>query len=276
MTPESGHDEPEEGVRVSASDASTGASSGASTGARRMSRIVSVRIRVTLAAIAGLLVLGSPWLAPLVMQRMAFFHVRRIEILGAHYVAPSDILARLHVDTMASVWDPTGPLVARVAGQSEIQHVEVRRKLPGTLVVEITERTPVALVPAPGGFRVYDERGVALPIDPTMVNVDAPVLMRRDTLVLRLLGAMRVGLPVLYARVSAVRRVVSGAGGVAGAAGADELVLQLNSGSVRAMQDVTLDRLADIEPVEADLARKQLRVAEIDLRYRDQVIARLQ
>jgi hypothetical protein len=63
---------------------------------------------------------------------------------------------------------------------------------------------------------------------------------------------------------------------VAGAAGADELVLQLNSGSVRAMQDVTLDRLADIEPVEADLARKQLRVAEIDLRYRDQVIARLQ
>ena len=42
------------------------------------------------------------------------------------------------------------------------------------------------------------------------------------------------------------------------------------------MQDVTLERLADIDPVEADLVRRQLRVAEIDLRYRDQVIARLQ
>jgi len=45
---------------------------------------------------------------------------------------------------------------------------------------------------------------------------------------------------------------------------------------VRVMQDVTLERLADIGPVEADLSRKQLRVAEIDLRYRDQVIARVQ
>lgn len=268
MTEASQKDEAEKASGVPESDAPNGA--------RRTSRIMSGRLRLALAAIVGLLVVGSPWLAPLVMQRMAFFHVRRIEILGTHYVAPNDILARLRVDTMASVWDPTGPLVARVAGQSEIEHVVVRRKLPGTLVIEITERSPVALVPAAGGFRVYDDRGVALPIDPAMVSVDAPVLMRRDTLVLRLLGAMRVGMPALYARVSAVRRVVIGAGGVAGARGTDELVLQLDLGSVRAMQDVTLERLADIEPVEADLARKQLRVAEIDLRYRDQVIARLQ
>jgi hypothetical protein len=58
--------------------------------------------------------------------------------------------------------------------------------------------------------------------------------------------------------------------------GRDELVLQLRTWPVRVMQDVTLDRLADIEPVEEDLVRKQLRVVEIDLRYRDQVIARLQ
>ena len=51
---------------------------------------------------------------------------------------------------------------------------------------------------------------------------------------------------------------------------------ELKSQPVRAMKDVTLERLADIEPVEADLGRKQLRATEIDLRYRDQVIARLQ
>jgi cell division protein FtsQ len=171
----------------------------------------------------------------------------------------------LHVDTLASVWDPTAPLVARVASHSEIQHVVIRRKLPGTLVIEISERSPVALVPAAGGFRVYDEDGRPLAIDPTKVTVDAPVLMQRDVPLLRLLGAMRAGMPVLYARVSAVRRV-----------GNDELLLQLKSGAVRAMQGVTLDRLAEIEPVEADLTRKQLQVAEIDLRFRDQVIARLQ
>jgi cell division protein FtsQ len=166
---------------------------------------------------------------------------------------------------MASVWDPTGPLAARVASHPEIQRALVRRKLPGTLVIEIVERVPIAMVPTAGGFRVYDERGVALPIDPARVAVDVPVLMTRDTTVLRLLGAIRVGRPDLYERVSAVRRTSQ-----------DELLLELKTEPVRVMQDVTLERLADIEPVEADLSRKQLRVAEIDLRYRDQVIARLQ
>ena len=45
--------------------------------------------------------------------------------------------------------------------------------------------------------------------------------------------------------------------------------------TVRANDDLTLQRLADVEPVEQDLAHKQLRATEIDLRYRDQVIARL-
>jgi cell division protein FtsQ len=222
-------------------------------------------IRLLLIGIGAVLVIGSPFWGPLLLRRLAFFHVRRVEILGARYVAPRDILSRLHVDTMASVWDPTGPLGARVASHPEIQRAVVRRKLPGTLVIEIVERVPIAMVPAAGGFRVYDERGVALPIDPARVTIDVPVLMTRDTTVLRLLGAMRVGRPDLYGRVSAVRRTSQ-----------DELLLELKTEPVRVMQDVTLERLADIEPVEADLSRKQLRVAEIDLRYRDQVIARLQ
>jgi cell division protein FtsQ len=220
---------------------------------------------LALLGIAGVLVLASPVLLPLLARRMAFFHVHRIEIVGAHYVAPGDILSRLHVDTLSSVWDPTGPLETRVQRHPAVRKAVVHRKLPGTLVVEITERVPVALVPALGGFSVYDARGVALPIDPASVTVDAPVLMQRDTALLRLLGAMRTEMPTLYARVSMVRR-----------AGRDELILQLKTEPVRAMQDVTLERLADLEPVEADLARKQLRVSEIDLRYRDQVIARLQ
>jgi len=44
---------------------------------------------------------------------------------------------------------------------------------------------------------------------------------------------------------------------------------------VRAMSDVTPARLRDVEPVEQDLAMRRMRVAELDLRFRDQVIARL-
>lgn len=230
----------------------------------RKGGLLSRRLKLALVGIGALVVVTSPFWGPLILRRMAFFHVRRIEIVGTKYVAPSDILTRLHVDTLRSVWDPTSPLVARVMTQAEVAHAVVHRKLPGTLVIEVTERAPVALVPGNGGFRVYDERGVALPIDPAKVVVDAPVLSMPDSVLLHLLGSMRAKMPVLYARVSAVAPV-----------GKDEVKFELKDQPVRAMKDVSLERLAEIEPVEADLGKKQLRATEIDLRYRDQVIARL-
>jgi hypothetical protein len=45
---------------------------------------------------------------------------------------------------------------------------------------------------------------------------------------------------------------------------------------VRIPLGLSVERLADIFPVENDLARRQVHVGELDLRYRDQVIARLQ
>jgi cell division protein FtsQ len=70
--------------------------------------------------------------------------------------------------------------------------------------------------------------------------------------------------PRLYARVSSIRSTEAG-----------ELLFQIADLRVRAMTSVTLARLSDIEPVERDLARQRLRAAELDLRYRDQVIARV-
>ncbi len=223
------------------------------------------RLGLAIAAAIGLVLLASPMWGPFVLRRLAFFRVRRVEIAGARYLSPSDILGWLHVDTAASIWDPTAPLTSRIQQHAAIQSAVIHRKLPGTLVVDVTERVPVALVPAPDGFRVYDARGDQLPIDLTRVSVDAPVLAQRDVPLLRLLGSMKSGLPTLYARVNTVRRV-----------GPGELLLELKDEPVRVMQDVTLDRLADLEPVEEDLHRRQVHAAEIDLRYRDQVIARLQ
>jgi cell division protein FtsQ len=221
--------------------------------------------RLALAGIVVLLALGSPFWAPLLLRRMDFFRVRRLEIVGTHYIATSDIVARASVDTMRSVWDPTGPIAGRVQGHPGVATVNVSRKLPGTLVITITERQPVALVSGPQGFRAYDARGVALPVDLTRGLVDAPVLARPDTAVLRLLGAMRAALPDLYRRVSEVKRI-----------DANELLLELDSAPVRALGSVTLDDLNQLQSVEADLRRRAARVMELDLRYSGQIIARLQ
>jgi cell division protein FtsQ len=196
---------------------------------------------------------------------MSFFRLRHVQVVGARYVRADSIVALLGVDTTRSIWDETDELVARVQTHPQVSDVEIARRVPGTLVVTITERVPVAFVPTARGLEPLDAAGRALAIDPSRVNVDLPVLARRDTTVLRLLGELRERAPQLYQRVNAARR-----------AGRREIILELGAVNVRAMDDVSVDRLADIAPVEADLARRQARAVELDLRYRDQVIARVQ
>jgi cell division protein FtsQ len=221
------------------------------------------RVALAAAVVAG--VGTAPWWGPRVLAEMSFFRLRRVQVVGARYVRADSIVALLGVDTTRSIWDETDQLLARVRNHPQLSDVEISRRVPGTLVVTITERVPVAFVPTARGLQALDAAGRTLPIDPSRVNVDLPVLARRDTTVLRLLGELRERFPQLYERVSAARRAARG-----------EIVLELGAVKVRGMEDITVERLADILPVEADLARRQARVAELDLRYRDQVIARLQ
>ncbi|MDH5234649.1 MAG: FtsQ-type POTRA domain-containing protein [Gemmatimonadota bacterium] len=242
-----------------------GATHGArgATGAPERTPLVRRLRRLSLAA-AALAVLASPWWGRAILRRMDFFRVRRVEIEGARYVAPDEIVSRLRVDTTASVWDDASPLEARVREHPQVRDVRIGRRLPGTLVVRVTENPPVALVSSARGLVVTDATGDSLPVDPTRIDVDLPVLASRDTLLLRLLGEVRAQEPALFARLSEARRTPRG-----------EVVLVFPEHRVLASADVTAQRLADLRPVELDLARRALRVAELDLRFRDQVIARL-
>jgi cell division protein FtsQ len=235
--------------------------------AGRPSALRFSRWRVAGGAVLVVALMATPFWGPRLLGMLDFFRVRKVEVLGLRYTPPGEVLERLQVDTSRSVWAPLEPLAARVAAHPQIERAVVTRKLPGTLVVDVTERRPVALVPVGATLRAVDERGVVLPLDPSRTPVDAPIVTAappRETAVYHLLGAMQRESPRLYARVSAVRPT-----------GGGELLLQLAGLSVRTMTTVTLARLGDIEPVERDLARRQLRAAELDLRYRDQVIARL-
>jgi cell division protein FtsQ len=223
------------------------------------------RWKIALVGVGILVVASIPFWAPLLLRRLEFFRVRRVEIVGTRYIAPTDILSRANVDTTRSVWDPLSPIGARVKGHPGVQSAVVSRRLPGTLVITVTEYQPIALVPGPQGFRVFDERGVALPIDPSRVDVDAPVLASADVPLLKLLAGVRGTIPDLYRRLSELRRV-----------GRFELLLQVDETPVRAMASVSLDELSQIAPVEEDLRKRSIHVRELDLRYKDQIIARLQ
>jgi cell division protein FtsQ len=204
------------------------------------------------------------------LRPLEFFRVRRVEIDGTRYVSPDEIVSRLRIDTTASIWDDVTVLERRVRQHPSVRDVRIERKLPGTLLVRVTENLPVALVQAPTGLVPVDAAGKSLPINPATADVDLPVLPERDTLALRLLGEVRAKAPALFARIGEVRRLPRG----------DRLIRLSESSStlshdVLVSATITVERLTDVVPVEQDLERRKLRAVELDLRFRDQIIARL-
>lgn len=221
-------------------------------------------------AVAGIVmlafaVLSSPWWAPRALSHVEFFDVRHVDVLGTQLLDPAQVVALMQIDTTLSIWGDHTALAARIESHPQIAAATIRRRLPGTLVVEVAENPPVAFVPTPRGLRALDADGDTLPLDPTAADVSLPILARRDTVVLRILAAVRDEDPTLYRRISEVRRD-----------GRDQLLLVMPPIRVRAGVDLSSARLADILPVERDLARRQARAVELDLRFRDQVVARVQ
>ncbi|HSU96875.1 MAG TPA: FtsQ-type POTRA domain-containing protein [Gemmatimonadaceae bacterium] len=215
--------------------------------------------------IVAAVVLTAPRWGRAAMHRMTYFHVRKLDIRGVRYLQPSDIVARLRVDTLRSIVDDITPLEARLKSHPQVADVHITRRFPGTLIVTVTENMPVALVPRGDGLQPYDSAGRALPIDPSSTNLDLPVVTAPDRGALRLMGELRAVDPRMFALISEVAPV------------GQDLVFTLNSSlRVRASAGVAPERFRDIFPVESDLARRNERAAELDIRYRDQVVARLE
>ncbi|MEO6444716.1 MAG: FtsQ-type POTRA domain-containing protein [Gemmatimonadaceae bacterium] len=204
--------------------------------------------------------LSIPWWG----HDLAFFRIRRVEVRGTRFARPSDIAARVDIDTTRSIWSGLDSIRTRVEEHPQVRSARISRRLPGTLIVTVDENLPIALVPAAGGFRAYDEAGRRLPMDPSRGGVDLPITPRSDTAVFRVLAELKAETPEFYARISEIRR-----------SGRDEIHLQLVDVIVRAMLDVSSQRILELSSVEADLERRHLRPVELDLRFKDQVIARL-
>ncbi|HEY8847686.1 MAG TPA: FtsQ-type POTRA domain-containing protein [Thermoanaerobaculia bacterium] len=224
-------------------------------------------------------IMAAAWGARAAARQMAFFRVRAVEIRGVRYIQPNEVVSRLRIDTVASLWDDLEPYRQRVMRHPQVSDVRITRRMPGTLVVTIRENLPVALVQTTAGLLPYDSLGKQLPINPARMNLDLPIVATTDPVLLKFVGAIRAAEPRVFARIEEVRRT-----------GRDEILLTLSSGArvagvaapqsrtlrVRVPVGLSVERLADIFPVETDLARRQVQVGELDLRYRDQVIARLQ
>ena len=221
--------------------------------------------KVVLRSLVVAFVISSIFWIPPILRPLDFFHVRRVMVRGAQYVDARALVRQMAIDTTVSIWNSLEVYEARIASHPQIRSVRLSRRLPSTVVVSIKENVPVAFVPASGGLRAYDEDAHHLPLDPTRFDVDLPILSRADTSLLRFLSDLRRLDPAMFARVTEVERT-----------GRDEAIVFLSSLPVRIRSSFPVDRFSELRAVEEDLAQRRVNVAELDLRFRDRVIVRLQ
>jgi cell division septal protein FtsQ len=221
------------------------------------------RVRLGLQALGALLTVGLVWLgAPKVLHRLDFFRIRRVEIAGLQYLPPAKVIAALELGSEASVFDDLSAAGGRVRAVPGVTSAVVRRRLPGTLEIELVEAVPVALTPRSGGMALLDSSGKVLPFDPAVSAPDLPVAASADARVARVLASVQEYDPVLFARVRMAWRV------------RDDVLLDVDGRRLWFGPEVTAEDIRAVMAVAQDLARQGRKYHELDGRYAGQVIVR--
>jgi cell division protein FtsQ len=117
----------------------------------------ALAVLLPLLAVAWVL-FASTWLGVDRVEVTGTSRLTAAAVVEAASVAPGTPLAR--VDTAA--------VEERVGELAPVDHVAVRRTWPGTLTVEVTERTAVGAVLQDGRFTLVDADGVAFGTEPAM------------------------------------------------------------------------------------------------------------
>jgi len=217
-------------------------------------------ILLALAVAAGGLAI---WFSgPVVLRRVGFFKVRRVELVGATSSRPADLIAAMKIPSRANIFDPLEPYQARVYAVPGIQRAEVHRRLPGTLVVTVTERPAVALTPKDGRLALLGANGKVLPFDPTVSAPDLPVVSEPDARVARVLGRLQEVDPELFSRVVTATQVRG------------DVVVDVGGRRLWLRPDVTAEVIRAVMAAEQVLSQEGRAWKELDGRFAGQVVVR--
>ncbi len=131
----------------------------------------------------------------------SYFEIKEIAVRGIKELTEKDILAMAKIQPRSNILAVSTDVVAgRIAANPWVKHIYVGRELPDRLVLDVRERTPIALLKQAGNFYLMDGEGVVFKklskgddVDlaiVTGVNVEAKVQSALMTEALKLLETL--------------------------------------------------------------------------------------
>lgn len=237
-----------------------------------------VRVFGLLVLVLGV-ALGGLHLPGFLAEREAL-RVQGVHVEGTRHMEAEEVVEAMTLPGDLSILDDPSPYEARLRNHDLVRDARVSRRLPRSLVAEVEERRPVALLPTPTLLPVADDGGM-LSLDPLPPDLDLPILRPggwesadtadRDELpptrrVTRELERLERELPELAEGISEVSWSRGGALAVRLADPPVTLHLPVESDASRLSEALLVLREA--------LARDDTPPEGVDLRFEDQVVVR--
>ena len=217
--------------------------------------------------------------APEALAKVEAFRITEVRLEGNRFLTQAEVEKTLAVPPLASVWDDLDAWEDRLRSHPLVEDAEISRRFPGTLILRVVERNPVALVSNPT-LEPVDASGQFLPIDPAAHRLDLPLITiggrgrvktlsaAERRLVAGEIARMSQGDPEFLARISEVS--LDPRGDLRAEIFDPPMTLlfrpHLPSRRIQEGLRVLGDALIRFEGAE---------IAKLDLRYEDQVVVRL-
>lgn len=132
--------------------------------------------------------LNTPWVAMLLLAlaialagylfvNSAYFKVGAVRIEGNNYISEEDIYHVADIPETVNIFRlNTAEIQKRLASDLRVANVVVAREFPGTIVIKVDERKPLAYIAGGYGFFELDKQGVILGVFKNLKGLNVPMI----------------------------------------------------------------------------------------------------
>lgn len=138
---------------------------------RKRRRILSTQKFIGLLLILILLIAG------ILFIKSSYFKVGSVIVEGNKYVSVEDVYRIADIPEAINIFSlNTANIKMRLLHDLRIDEVDVSRKFPGTIVIQIKERKPMAYIASNYGFLELDRQGIVLAVFKNLKQVNLPMI----------------------------------------------------------------------------------------------------
>lgn len=93
----------------------------------------------------------------------SFFALKSIEIIGNGVISDDEVIQLSGLTTGTNLFSlKTSEATIKIDSYPNIKKVEIKRKLPNTIIINVVERQPIAMVVIQNGYALVDNEGIIL------------------------------------------------------------------------------------------------------------------